>query len=187
MLDYVRRDAARYRTKWFSYPGFWITAIYRLGNWAHRQRALLRIPVWVVYRVLRLVFRIYSVDVWAGKRGARIGPGLCLIHPMSIIIGKGAEIGEECLIFHDVTIGTGPTPGVPKIGNNVDIYAGARVLGGVVIGDGVMIGANCVVTRDVPAGSVVVTAPCRVIPRSLSAVARAADGQREPSPPAPPS
>ena len=97
--------------------------------------------------------------------------GLCLIHPTNVMIGGGVELGEDCLIFHDVTIGTGTMPGVPKIGNKVDIYPGARLLGGIAIGDGCMIGANCVVTRDVPAGSVVVVAPSRIIPRSLSMVA----------------
>ena len=66
----------------------------------------------------------------------------------------------------------------PEIGKNLDIYVGARVLGGMVVGDGSMVGANCVVTRDVPAGSVVVPAPNRVIPRSfISKSSRAVPGQ----------
>ena len=139
---------------------------------------LLRLPVWVIYRVARLPLRLFGVDLWAGPGGARIGAGLCLIHPTNIVIGGGVDVGEDCLIFHEVTLGTGPVPGVPKIGKNVDIYVGARVLGGVVVGDGSMIGANCVVTRDVPAGSVVVPAPNRVIPRSfISKSNLAAPGQ----------
>jgi serine O-acetyltransferase len=121
----------------------------------------------VIYRVARLSLRLFGVDLWAGSRGARIGAGLCLIHPANIVIAGGVDVGEDCLIFHEVTLGTGPVPGVPKIGKNVDIYVGARVLGGVVVGDGSTIGANCVVIRDVPAGSVVVPAPNRVIPRSF--------------------
>jgi serine O-acetyltransferase len=89
-----------------------------------------------------------------------------------------------------VTIGTGPTPGTPKIGKNVDIYVGARVLGGIVVGDGSMVGANCVVTRNVPPRSVILAAPNRIIPRSLSPVARGADqgtaASVEPAPPATP-
>jgi len=178
MFENLRRDASRYEGLggWLSHPGFWIGAVYRLGMWAHALRnPLLRVPLWVLYRLLKVPLRIFHVDVWAGSRGAQLGAGLCLIHPTNIIIGKGVEIGEQCLIFHDVTIGTGPIPGVPKIGNNVDIYVGARVLGGITIGEGVMIGANCVVTRDVPARSVVMAAPARVLPRSLSPVARSAD------------
>lgn len=178
MFANLRRDAAKYEGLggWQTHPGFWIGAAYRLGTWAHSLRnPLLRFLFWVLYRLIRLPLRIFHVDVWAGSRGALLGPGLCLIHPTNIIIGKGVRIGEDCLIFHDVTIGTGPIPGVPRIGNNVDIYVGARVLGGIVIGDGVMIGANCVVTRDVPPRSVVMAPPSRVLPRSLSPVARSAD------------
>lgn len=106
------------------------------------------------------------------------------------MINIGSEIGEDCLIFHDVTLGTGQIPGAPKIGNNVDIYPGARVLGGVVIGDRSMIGANCVVTRDVPPESIILAAPGRVMPRSLSPVARGADlktgASTEPAQPVPP-
>jgi serine O-acetyltransferase len=171
----LRRDAARYASLggWQTHPGFWIGAVYRLGVWAHaRPSRWLRWPLWVLYRLLRLPLHIFfRVDLWAGARGARIGPGLCLIHPSNVMIGCGVEIGADCLVFHDVTIGTGALPGKPKIGNQVDIYVGARVLGGIAIGDRCMIGANCVVTRNVPEGSVVVTAPSRIIPRSLSMVA----------------
>jgi serine O-acetyltransferase len=180
MLKNVRRDAAKYASLggWYSSPGFWIVAIYRLGVWGYSLPAVLRIPVLVVYRLARFPLRyIFNVDIWAGPRGARIGAGLCLIHPNNIIVGRGVEIGEDCLVFHEVTLGTGPLPGFPKIGNNVDIYVGARILGGITIGDRSMIGANCVVTRDVPPGSVVAPPPVRIIPRSLSPIATLADKQ----------
>jgi serine O-acetyltransferase len=189
MFENLRRDSARYASLggWFGHPGFWIIAVYRLGVWADSlPNPFLRVPMWVLYRFARLPLRIFNVDLWAGRDGARIGAGLCLIHPTDIMIGSGVDIGEDCLIFHDVTLGTGPVPGVPKIGRNVNIYVGARVLGGVGVGDGCMVGANCVVTRDVPAGSVVVTAPVQVIPRALSAVARAADRETASGPSAPP-
>ena len=174
MFKNLRRDAAKYACfgGWQTHPGFWIVAVYRLGVWAHaRPSRWLRWPLWLLYRLLRLPLLIFRVELWAGARGAKVGAGFCLIHPTNVMIGGGVELGEDCLIFHDVTIGTGTIPGVPKIGNKVDIYPGARLLGGIAIGDGCMIGANCVVTRDVPAGSVVVVAPSRIIPRSLSMVA----------------
>jgi serine O-acetyltransferase len=178
MFENLRRDSSKYARfgKWYAHPGFWIVAAYRLGAWAHTLPSpFLRIPFLVLYRLVKLPLRIFNVSLWAGPHGARVGAGLCLIHPSNVMIGRGVEIGEDCLIFHDVTLGTGPVPGRPKVGNNVDIYVGARVLGGIVVGDHSMIGANCVVSRDVPAESIVVTAPCRVVPRSLSPVARAAD------------
>jgi serine O-acetyltransferase len=174
MFENLRRDSARYAKLggWYANPGFWIVAVYRFGMWADSlPYGILRAPMWALYRLLKLPTRPFNVFLWAGRRGARIGGGLCLIHPTNVMIGPGVEIGENCLIYHEVTLATGHIPGTPKIGNNVDIYVGARILGGVAVGDGSMVGANCVVTRDVPASSVIVAAPARVISRSLSPVA----------------
>jgi len=182
MFENLRRDATKYegQGRWFTNPGFWIVAIFRFGNWADAlPNRFLRMPMWAMYRLFKLPFNRYNVQLWAGRNGPRIGAGLRLIHPTNIIIGSGVEIGEDCLIFHDVTLGTGQIPGTPKIGNNVDIYPGARVLGGITIGDRSMVGANCVVTRDVPSGSIAMTPPSRVIPRLLSPVARGADRAAE--------
>jgi serine O-acetyltransferase len=131
--------------------------------------------MWILYRLARIPCRIFNVVLWAGSGGARIGPGVCLIHPANIYIGQGVEIGENCLIFHEVTLGTGYVQGTPKIGKNVDIYVGARILGGITVGDNSMVGANCVVTRDAPADSIILTPPSRAIPRELSPVARKAN------------
>lgn len=175
LIDVLRHDRDRHENGWRE-AGFWIMAVYHFGNWAaSRPNVLLRKPLWWLYRLARLPLLPLRVHLWAGPRGARIAPGLVLIHPSNVMIGSGVEMGEDCLVFHDVTIGTGPVPGVPKIGRRVDIYVGARVLGGITIGDGAMIGANCVVTRDIPAGSVVLSAPCKVLPRELSPYARTAD------------
>jgi len=176
MFDNLKRDRERYaeRGLWFLMPGFWIVANYRFGNWAHGLGAL-RLPFWILYRLFRIPLALWSVHLWAGASGAKIGPGLVLIHPRNVMIGSGVEIGRDVIIFHDVTIGTGPTPGKPKIGDDADIYVGARILGGVTIGEKAMVGANCVVTRSVPADSIVMVAQARVIPRSLSPVARGTD------------
>jgi serine O-acetyltransferase len=96
---------------------------------------------------------------------AEIGPGLCLVHPTSIMI-PSTTIGDNCLIFHEVTIGSNLTRGgMPKIGNNVDVYVGARILGGITIGDNAKIGANCVVTSNVAANAIVFSAPTRTLHR----------------------
>jgi serine O-acetyltransferase len=176
MLEMLRRDRARYSHLggWARSPGFWVGAIYRFGVWAHGlPNALLRFPLVTLYRVVKLPWRIL-LNVYIPP-SVRIGPGLCLIHPNNILIAPDVVIGANCLIFHEVTIGTGPTPGVPTLGDDVDVYVGARVLGGVTIGDNSMVGANCVVTRSVPAGSVVVAPPARIVPRALARVAQGAD------------
>ena len=178
MFENIRRDITKYEDygPWYTNPGFWIVAIFRFGMWSDSMPSkFLRIPMWILYRIFMLPLRSYNVHLWAGRNGPRIGAGLKLIHPTNIMIGSGVNIGEDCLIFHDVTLGTGQIPGTPQIGNNVDIYPGARVLGGIRIGDRSMVGANCVVTRDVPPESIFMSAPGRVIPRTLSPVARGAD------------
>lgn len=178
MFENLRRDFPMYTVygRWYLNSGFWIVVIYRFGVWADTLPSkVLKIPLGVLQRLLKLLFRSNHVLLYAGPRGARIGAGLRLIHPINILIGPNVEIGENCLIHNDVTLGTGQIPGMPKIGNNVTIYPGARILGGVVIGDDTMIGANCVVTRDVPSNSIMVAAPSRAIPRSLMAAAQDTD------------
>ncbi len=110
--------------------------------------------------------------------GATIGKGFFIDHGMGVVIGETAEVGENCLLYHGVTLG-----GVslekkkrhPTLGNGVVIGAGAKVLGAIVLGDNVQVGANAVVLKDVPPNSVVVGVPGRVVVQ---------DGQRvEPPPP----
>lgn len=99
---------------------------------------------------------------------ARIAGGLLMPHPNGVVVHPEAVIGPNCVLFQQVTVGTGPLPGVPKIGGNVDIGPGAKILGGVTIGDGAVIGANAVVLNDVPAGAVAVGIPAvtkRIISR----------------------
>jgi serine O-acetyltransferase len=106
---------------------------------------------------------------WTGIEihpGATIGKGFFIDHGMGVVIGETAEIGDNCLLYHGVTLG-----GVslekkkrhPTLGNNVVVGTGAKVLGAITLGDNVKVGANAVVLKDVPANSVVVGNPGRVV------------------------
>jgi serine O-acetyltransferase len=91
--------------------------------------------------------------------GAKIGQRLVIDHGMGVVIGETAEIGDDCIIFHGVTLGGtkfDPIKRHPTIKNRVLIGAGAKVLGPIVIGEGARIGANAVVNRAVEPGQVVV-------------------------------
>ena len=93
--------------------------------------------------------------------------GLLLPHPNGIVIHPKVRIGPNCLLFQQVTLGTGgPVPGAPVLAGHVDIGAGAKVLGGVTIGAHAVIGANAVVLSDVPAGATAVGIPARIVTRA---------------------
>ena len=89
----------------------------------------------------------------------KLGGGLLIPHPTGIVIHPGAQIGTNCLIMQQVTIGGNRGASVPVIGNGVDIGPGAKILGGVTIGDRAIIGACSLVMKDVPAGAVVYGVP----------------------------
>lgn len=99
---------------------------------------------------------------------ASLGGGLLMPHPNGIVIHPDVKIGPNCLIFQQVTLGTGGRPGLPVLEGHVDIGAGAKILGGVRVGPGAKIGANAVVIDDVPADAVAVGVPARILDKSIS-------------------
>src|SRR6185437_4580614 len=101
-------------------------------------------------KLLVLRHRFWSVVTGADiPLNCNIGGGLLIPHPNGIVIHPDARIGVNCLIFQQVTIGTRMGGGTPRIGNHVDIGAGAKILGAVEIGANARIGANAVVVKDV--------------------------------------
>jgi serine O-acetyltransferase len=134
--------------------------------WSHRlaNRMWHRPGLAVLARLISLWTRTFTgIEI---HPGATIGRRFFIDHGTGVVIGETAEIGDDVMIYHDVTLGgrsLQPVKRHPTIGNGVVIGAGARVLGPVVIGDGAKIGANAVVVRDVPAGSVVVGVPGEVL------------------------
>ncbi len=90
--------------------------------------------------------------------GAIIGRRLVIDHGMGVVIGETAVIGDDCIIFHGVTLGGikfDPVKRHPTVGNKVMIGTGAKVLGPITLGDGCRVGANAVVTKDVAPGAVI--------------------------------
>ena len=99
-------------------------------------------------------------------RGCKIGAGLRIFHFGCIVLNPDVIIGENCTLRHGVTIGTRTGDhDVPVIGDNVNIGAGAKILGKIKIGDNVTIGANAVVITDIPDDHIAVGVPARCLPR----------------------
>jgi len=97
--------------------------------------------------------------------GAQIGRRFFIDHGMGVVIGETAEVGDDVMMYHGVTLGGRSMEHVkrhPTVGNNVTIGAGARILGPVHIGDRVQIGANSVVVKDIPAGAVATGVPAKI-------------------------
>jgi len=114
---------------------------------------------------------VLSHRFWSVVTGAdlplncRLGGGLLLPHPNGVVVHPDAVVGNNCLLFQQVTLGV-RSEGAPVLGHHVDVGAGAKLLGRIVVGDGARIGANAVVLCDVPAGQTAVGIPARVIPSS---------------------
>ncbi|MDK8300016.1 MAG: serine O-acetyltransferase, partial [Actinomycetaceae bacterium UMB1218B] len=120
-------------------------------------------------RMLQSATRVMTgVDI---HPGAQIGRRVFIDHATGVVIGETAEVGEDVVIFHGVTLGgVAMTPGKrhPTVGNHVMIGAGAKVLGPIEVHDGAKIGANAVVVKDVPCGNVAIGVPARLIPKSCN-------------------
>jgi serine O-acetyltransferase len=165
LLETLAKDKVRYRLLGGIRRnlGFWMVATHRLNHFAQGlDPSLLSRSLLAGCRGAAWLWRsVWGVDL---SESASIGPGFCLIHPRDVLIGR-THIGADCLVFHEVTIEGGAAG--PRIGDRVDVYVGAKVLGDVEIGDDAKIGANCVVQSDVEAGCNIVTAASRVIPAAV--------------------
>jgi serine O-acetyltransferase len=145
--------------------GFWVMAVYRFGRWRYvLPHRVLRLPFTLLYRVLfKLVQIVTGIEL---PCEARVGRNFTIDHFGGIIVSGYASFGDNCRIRTGVVVGLARVndPCAPVIGNNVDIGAGAKVLGRITVGDNVLIGANAVVVRDVPSNSIVTGVPGRARP-----------------------
>jgi serine O-acetyltransferase len=157
------RDPARPTTLEviFAYPGVHAIWGHRVSHWLWNRGAR------VVARTVAEITRILTgVDI---HPGAVLGDRLFIDHATGVVIGETAEIGEDVMLYHGVTLGgSGRDTGKrhPTIGDRVIIGAGAKVLGAIKIGDDSRIGANAVVVKEVPSSAVVVGVPGQVISRT---------------------
>jgi serine O-acetyltransferase len=140
------------------YPGVHAIVVHRLAHWlwVHRVR-------WLGRSVSHLGRFLTGIEI---HPGATLGRRLFIDHGMGVVIGETAEVGDDCTLYHGVTLG-GTTwkrgKRHPSLGNGVVIGAGAKLLGPISVGDRARIGSNAVVVKDVPAGATAVGIPARII------------------------
>lgn len=136
------------------YPGFHILIFHRIANFLYRHK------LFFLARLISQVGRfITGIEI---HPGAKIGKRLFIDHGMGIVIGETAEVGNDCTIYHQVTLGgTGKDKNKrhPTVGNNVMIGAGSKVLGPIKIGNNVKIGAGAIVLKNVEDNVTVVGTP----------------------------
>jgi serine O-acetyltransferase len=135
--------------------------------WAHRlSHALWKLGLKWLARVLSNLARLLTgIEI---HPGAQIGRRFFIDHGMGVVIGETAVIGDDCTLYHGVTLGgTSWQKGKrhPTLGRDVVVGAGAKVLGPIVIGDGARIGSNAVVVKPVPPGATVVGVPGKLVER----------------------
>lgn len=151
-------------------PGFQFVFANRL------QEIVVRIPF--LGRLLRRIIWWATCLIFSSEiaLAAKVGGGLYVPHPYGIVVGA-ATIGRNLRLLQNVTIGrkSSADPRDPVIEDNVQISAGAVLLGSITIGEGAVIGANSVVLKDVPAHASAVGIPARIIPAAPAPVATGAD------------
>ena len=154
-----RDPAARTRFEVLTlYPGFHALLLHRFS---HRLR--LWNLKWLARFVSHIARWLTGIEI---HPGATIGRRVFIDHGMGVVIGETAQIGDDCTLYHGVTLGgTSWDKGKrhPTLGKGVVVGAGAKILGPITIGDGAKIGSNAVVVKDVPPGATVVGIPGRIV------------------------
>jgi serine O-acetyltransferase len=162
-----RRDpAARSVVEVLTYPGLHAILLHRMANRIWYARIPPRGLWQFLARLLSHINRVLTqIEI---HPGAKIGRRFFIDHGSGIVIGETAEIGNDVLMYHQVTLGGTTLQKVkrhPTIGNNVLIGMGAKIVGAITIGDHCRIGANAVVNKDIPPHCTVVGVPGRIVIR----------------------
>ncbi len=170
MFDNIRADLRSHDGQWSS-QGFWVLVIYRFGRWRYTVRPVIVRKIFsALYRILyKFIQIVTSIEL---PCEVEIGSNFIIDHFGGIIISGYTKFGDNCRIRSGVVIGLKniERPCAPAIGNNVDIGAGAKLLGPIKIGNDVIVGANAVVISDVPDNTLVVGIPAKIKPRVINSV-----------------
>ncbi len=157
----LERDPAA-RSRWdviFSYPSFHALLLHRIAHHLWNVRLF-----WLARWISHWGRFLTGIEI---HPAAQIGNRVFIDHGMGVVIGETAQVGDDCTIYHGVTLGgTSLYQGKrhPTLGRGVIVGAGAKILGGFTVGDNAKVGSNAVVIKPVPAGATVVGNPAHVVP-----------------------
>lgn len=153
------------------YPGLHAVIIHRATHWLWKHNIC-----WLGRYLSYLARWLTGIEI---HPGATIGRRLFIDHGMGVVIGETAIIGDDCTIYHGVTLGGTSldkhTKRHPTLGNSVIVGAGAKILGNIVVGDNARVGSNAVVIKSVPCNATAVGIPARIV-AELSDVQKRAAG-----------
>jgi len=165
VLNNIRQDLKNYNNDWGA-QGFWVMVVYRFGRWRYTVKPL------VLRKIFSLIYKFFYkfIQIITGIEfpcEVEIGQHFIIDHFGGIVISGYAKFGDNCRIRNGVVVGLKNVnePIAPEIGDDVDIGAGAKILGAIKIGNRVVIGANAVVIHDVPDDSIAVGVPATIKPR----------------------
>jgi serine O-acetyltransferase len=166
LFNKIKEDYLTYQSN-LGAQGFWVMLVYRFGRWRYGVRpTILRKLFSLIYKILYKFIQIITGIEFPCE--IEIGNNFIIDHFGGIIVSGYARFGNNCRIRNGVVVGLKnlDEPGAPYIGDNVDIGAGAKVLGKIKIGNNVQIGANAVVISDVPDNSIAVGVPAVIKPKT---------------------
>ena len=159
MFNHIKQDLINYQGNWAA-QGFWVMLVYRFGRWRYTiKNKLIRKIFSFIYKFLyKLVQILTGIEM---PCEVEVGDNFLIDHFGGIVISGYAKFGDNCRIRNGVVVGLKNVsePCAPQIGHNVDIGAGAKILGNIKIGNNVNIGANSVVLADVPDNAIAVGVP----------------------------
>ena len=156
----IRPSALRATLGLINNPGLLCVALYRVSAQSYPRGKFGRLFGLLIWRL-----NVFATGAYLHPE-ARIGPGLRLPHPVGVVVGAGVRLGAYVTLYQNTTMGISSEEKYetyPTIHDNVVIYCGAVIVGGVCVGAHAVVGANAVVVKDVPAAATVVGIPARII------------------------
>lgn len=167
LMNIVREDID-FNSGGLMVPAIQMLVVHRFGEWAAAHSSLLGRLSFVIYKILNTYVR--NVLGFEVSHTTKIGRRVVFVHQNGVVIHPNAEIGDECMIYHNVTIGrrwddshSGAYRAPVRIGKGVHLGVGSTVIGAVEIGDNAKVGPHALVTTSIPAAASVLAPASRIM------------------------